>query len=184
VRVLLDTNPLVSALLKPKGVSGQIFSRWRAGLFELAVSPSSLTELADVLRRPHIARKYPIDESIIESHLNVLRNYAQIAFGNLVVDVVGEDPKDNHVLAAALETHSTYIVTGDRHLLNMTQCESIQTLTPRDFLPVLQADNLSEDDTTWQLIGIRVGYSRSEPLFKNDLSSTVMIFKRYWRSIA
>jgi len=49
VKALVDTNPLVSALLNPDGPSGQIFQRWRTGEFELVVSPSTLADLSEVL---------------------------------------------------------------------------------------------------------------------------------------
>ena len=148
MKVLVDTNPLVSALLKPDGPSGQIFQRWRAGEFELTVSPSTLTELADVVRRPHIAKKYPLSEADIASHLNVLHNFAEVAPGVLALDVVRADPKDNHILAAAVETGSTHIVSGDHHLLDMGEYRGIHIHTPRDFLTLLEAANLPADNTS------------------------------------
>lgn len=148
MKALVNTNPLVSALLKPDGPSGQIFRRWRAGEFELAVSPSTLAELTDVLHRPHIARKYPLSEQDIESHLQVLRNFAEVAPGNLTLDVIPADPKDNHVLAAAVETTCAYIVSGDRHLLDMGEYQGIHILAPRDFLTLLEvADQVADDES-------------------------------------
>jgi len=144
VKALVDTNPLVSALLKPDGPSGQIFQRWRAGEFELAVSPSTLAELRDVLQRPHIAHKYRLSASDIEQHLNVLRNFAEIAPGRLDLDVISADPQDNHVLAAAIETHCTFIVSGDHHLLDLGEYQRVRTLTPRDFLTLLETDPTRE----------------------------------------
>jgi hypothetical protein len=145
VKTLLDTNPLVSALLKPIGHSGQIFHRWRKGEFELAVSPSTLTELTDVLHRPHIIKKYPINEEDITNHVTVLRDFAQVATGNLTVSAIPEDPKDNHVLAAAVETNCIYIVSGDRHLLNLGEYQGIKILTPRAFLELLEAASKSSE---------------------------------------
>jgi uncharacterized protein len=49
------------------------------------------------------------------------------------------DTKDNHVLAAALETHCDYVVSGDRHLLDMGQYQSLRISTPREFLTLLNA---------------------------------------------
>ena len=137
MKALLDTNALVSVLLRPDGVSHQIFDRWLDGQFDLAISPGTLLELADVLPRPHIFKKYHLTEQLIDQHLNTLRTEAEVAPGLLVLDVVPADPKDNHVLAAAIETHCDYVVSGDRHLLDMGQYQSLRIITPRDFLTLL-----------------------------------------------
>ncbi len=141
MKAVLDTNPLVSALLQPRGPSGQIVLRWQARQFELAVSRDTLTELADVLHRPHIISKHPISESDIVNYLNYLRDFAEIAPGSLVLDVVPDDPKDNHVLAAAIETHCDYIISGDHHLLDIGQYQNLRIVTPREFLNLLETTN-------------------------------------------
>ena len=137
MKALLDTNALVSVLLRPDGVSRQIFERWLGGEFELAVSPGTLLELADVLPRPHIFKKYHLTEQLINQHLDTLRTEAEVAPGLLVLDAVPDDPKDNHVLAAALETSCEYIASGDRHLLDLHEYHGIKIVAPREFLAVL-----------------------------------------------
>ncbi len=139
MKALLDTNSLVSVLLRPDGVSNQIFQRWRAGQFHLATSPNILAELADVLHRRHIFAKYQLTEVVIDDHLNALRTEAEVAPGLLTLNVVPDDPKDNHVVAAAVETHCEYIVSGDRHLLDLHKFQGIQIVTPREFLTLLAA---------------------------------------------
>lgn len=148
MKALVDTNPLVSALLKPDGPSGQIFQRWRKGAFELVVSPPTLDELGAVLRRPHIASKYPLTERDIDNHLNVLRNFAEIAPGHLLLEIIPADPNDNHVMAAAVETNSMCVITGDRHLLDIGEYQGIRILTPRDFLTLLETAGEAAGDTS------------------------------------
>ena len=137
MKALLDTNSLISALLVPPGPSGQIVRQWRAGQFELAVSSDTLVELIDVLHRRHILKKYPISESDIESYLNYLRSFAEVAPSVLVLNVVPDDHKDDHVIAAAVETNCEYIVSGDRHLLDIHEYQGIKIVAPREFLAVL-----------------------------------------------
>jgi len=137
MKAVLDTNPLVSALLQPRGPSGQIILRWQARQFGLAVSRDILTELANVLHRPHILRKHPITESDIVNYLNYLRNFAEVAPGSLSLDVIPDDPKDNHVLAAAIETRCDYVVSSDHHLLDLHEFQGIKILSPREFLMLL-----------------------------------------------
>jgi putative PIN family toxin of toxin-antitoxin system len=137
VKALLDTNALVSAFLKILGPSGQIVYRWRAREFQLAISPDTLLELADVLRRPHIVKKHPFLAQEVDDYLHLLRTFAEVAPGLLVLDAVPDDPKDNHVLAAAVETSCEYIISGDRHLLDLHEFQGIQIVTPREFLALL-----------------------------------------------
>jgi hypothetical protein len=69
--------------------------------------------------------------------LHLLRTFAEVAPGLLVLDAVPDDPKDNHVLAAAVETSCEYIVSGDRHLLDLHEFRGIKIVTPREFLALL-----------------------------------------------
>ena len=69
--------------------------------------------------------------------MNYLRNFAEVAPGLLSLDAVSDDPKDNHILAAALETACEYIVSGDRHLLDLHEFQGIHIVTPREFLTLL-----------------------------------------------
>jgi hypothetical protein len=69
--------------------------------------------------------------------LHLLRTFAEVAPGLLVLDAVPDDPKDNHVLAAAVETSCEYIISGDRHLLDLHEFQGIQIVTPREFLALL-----------------------------------------------
>jgi uncharacterized protein len=78
-----------------------------------------------------------ISESDIESYLNYLRNFAEVALDALILNIVPDDPKDNHVLAAAIETSCEYIVSGNRHLLDIREFQGIKIVTPRGFLTLL-----------------------------------------------
>ena len=101
MKALLDTNALVSVLLRPDGVSRQIFDRWLDGEFELAVYLERCLN-SPTLPRPHIVKKYHLTEQLISQHLDTLRTEAEVAPGLLILDAVPDDPKDNHILAAAL----------------------------------------------------------------------------------
>lgn len=57
MRVVLDTNQHISAIIRPNGHPAQIVKLWRVGLIELAISPFILEEFETVVRRPHIQQK-------------------------------------------------------------------------------------------------------------------------------
>jgi putative PIN family toxin of toxin-antitoxin system len=57
MRVVLDTNVIVSALLSPDGIPAQILRYWEQGYFEMLVCQESLDELERVLRYPKIRKR-------------------------------------------------------------------------------------------------------------------------------
>lgn len=136
-RVVLDTNILVSAAIMPKGKSDQILRQ--AGIkFELLTSEYILLELARVLARTHIQRKYR-DRVTLENqkaYFVALWSLAQVIETQTTLDVV-VDPKDNAVLACAVDGRAHYLVTGDPHLLALQKFQDIQIVTPAQFLKIL-----------------------------------------------
>jgi len=54
-----------------------------------------------------------------------------------VVSAVTQDAKDNPILACGVDGMADYVVTGDRHLLDMVEFEGISLVTPAQFLEVL-----------------------------------------------
>lgn len=111
MRVVLDTNVLVSSLISPVGPPAAIYDAWIEGRFILLVSPAQLMELRATLRKPKLS-KY------------VLRSEA----GRLVNDVLAfaafvektptvrrsSDPDDDILLESAEGGNADYLVTGDK----------------------------------------------------------------------
>jgi len=110
MRVCWDANRLVSAFIVELGVSGQVLAHARTSDMETLLSRTTLAELAVVLTRPHIHRRYRITQERIDRFLQGLREFAIIAPGSLEVDAVANDPNDNHVIAAAIESGCEYVV--------------------------------------------------------------------------
>jgi putative PIN family toxin of toxin-antitoxin system len=81
MRVVIDTNVWVSALLNPHGFPARILQAFRDRQFEVVVSHTLLTELRSVLRRPRILRKYQISEGVrivsVQQFLDILTQATQ-----------------------------------------------------------------------------------------------------------
>lgn len=110
MRVVLDTNVLLSALISPHGVPDTIYRAWRAAKFEVITSPAQLDEL----RR---ASRYPKFQAVLQPHqVGTMVNNLQraIVLDNLSSDVEADDPNDAFLLAMALAGNADYLVTGDR----------------------------------------------------------------------
>ena len=137
-RVCWDTNPLVSAFIERRGPSRQILDLAREEQLEVVVSEETLRELASVLRRPHIADRYGITSEEADDFVRGIREFAVVSADALPVNAVPDDPKDNHVIAAAIETECAWIVTGDKHLLNLGEFEGVGIASPRYLLTHLR----------------------------------------------
>ena len=134
MRVVLDTNQHVSALITPDGNPASIVQLWRAWVIELATSPLLLAEFEEVIRRPHIQERHNLSDTDIADYLETLRRYALVVPGEVVVNVVEDDPDDDAVIACALEAEADAIVSGDRHLLSLGSYRGIQIVRAADFL--------------------------------------------------
>ncbi len=137
-RTCWDTSPLVSAAIRRMGIPRQLLDFSIARGLEIVVSPATLDELRDVLGRPHIRRRYAITDISTEEFIASIEEYALTAPALIRIDAVPDDPSDNHVIAAAVETECDRIVTGDQHLLGLGSYLGILIVSPRTLFDHLQ----------------------------------------------
>ena len=113
MRVVLDTNVLLSALISPHGAPDIIYQAWRAGRFELVTSTAQLDELRRVSRYPKLRAILP-PHRIGGMMNNMQRSVVLEHLPNLSDGVELIDPSDNFLFTMALEGEANYLVTGDR----------------------------------------------------------------------
>ena len=142
MRVVLDANLLVSAVISTAGPPREIVNAWVDERFELVASPTLLEELRDVLDRPRF-RRWVSTETAAE----FIDGLAQDAE---VIDEppppprphphpgLSPDPDDDYLIALARAAGADYLVSGDRHLLDLADPDP-PVLTPRQFLDLLGA---------------------------------------------
>jgi putative PIN family toxin of toxin-antitoxin system len=135
VRAILDPNVIISALLSRDGTPAKVLRAWLEGRFELIVSPLLLEELGRALAYPKLAERIKAKEAT--GLIDWLRREA------IIVDDPSEpptsrseDPGDDYLLALA-EAERAVLVSGDRHLLALT--EELPVLTVREFLVTIGA---------------------------------------------
>ncbi|MFC1976508.1 putative toxin-antitoxin system toxin component, PIN family [Chloroflexota bacterium] len=145
MRVVLDANQFVSAVLVPVGRPAQILQVWRAGDFELALSPPILVEVRRVLLYPRLQRKHGWTEEQIDDFMANLRIAAILTPGTLSVQVVSDDPTDDKYVACALEAEAQYIISGDVHLTRLKNYKGIEFVTPAFFIDHVLATLKRED---------------------------------------
>jgi len=131
MRVILDTNVLLGALISPHGSPDMIYRAWRAGRFELVTSVEQLDELRRVSRYPKLRAILPAHR--IGAMVNNMQRAILIeTLPDLPVGIGANDPNDSFLLAMALASDADYLVTGDRRagLLQRGRVGAARIVTP------------------------------------------------------
>jgi hypothetical protein len=111
MRVVLDTNILLSALIVRGTPPDRLYEEWRHGRFELASAERQLEELNRVSRRPFFQAR--IKPSEIGRMINDIRRLA-VMCDPLPLVTISPDPDDDFLLAIAQVAGADYLVTGDK----------------------------------------------------------------------
>ncbi|MFO1350151.1 MAG: putative toxin-antitoxin system toxin component, PIN family [Gammaproteobacteria bacterium] len=129
VRIVLDTNVVVSALLW-RGTSYQLLAalRQRAPL-QLFSSTALVEELAEVLARPFAIERLALLGKTASAVLADYLEAVELVEPLSVPQVVLRDPDDDQVIAAALTAHAEVIVSGDADLLTLGHYHDIAILS-------------------------------------------------------
>jgi len=134
LRVVLDANVYISALIRPEGPPGQIVERFlRQASFEIVLSPAIIEETVRAFTYPKV-RKYIHTSVAAELWFEDLILLAQFVAGDYELQGVSTDPDDDKYFAAAVEGSATLIVTGDPDLLAVKEYQGVRVVTPRTFL--------------------------------------------------
>lgn len=131
MRVVLDTNVLLSALISPHSTSDVIYRAWRAGKFDMITSTVQLEEL----RR---ASRYPKFKTVLQpARVGTMINHLQrtLVLNHLNVSVEVDDPNDAFLVAMSIMGNADYLITGDLRagLLQRKNIERTRILTPGSF---------------------------------------------------
>jgi hypothetical protein len=132
VRLVVDTNVLISALLVQDSLPAQLVGLWREGRFDLLTAPEQLDELRRVTRYPKIRER--LAPALAGRLINELREVA-VLLQDLPVVSVCADPYDNYLLGLAQAGAADWLVTGDkRDLLGLHAHGRARIVTVRAFL--------------------------------------------------
>ena len=140
LRVVFDTNVLVSATLLPRSVPRRaVNAASECGI--VLFSEESLAEFDEVICRPKFDR-YVRESNRKEFLASVLEDAESIE----VIDSISDcrDPKDNKFLELAVSGDATHLVTGDDDLLVLHPFRGVSILTPQAFLDEFSLDSAGE----------------------------------------
>ena len=141
LKVVIDTNILISSAIVAEGKPNQVIKAWKEGSFFLMISDPILEEIQDVVKRERFINKYRLFPERIRGLIESLKIGAErIIQISQNLSVSSRDPKDDKLLACALGGNADYLATGDRDLLALNDSPKIGNLkivSPKEFLELL-----------------------------------------------
>ncbi|TRZ57822.1 MAG: putative toxin-antitoxin system toxin component, PIN family [Rhodocyclaceae bacterium] len=133
LRVVLDTNVLLSGIAYPASIPGKILAAWRHGSVDVLLSAHILDELRRVL--PRLAHCHGLTLAEIDDLVDALSIQAEVIepLAGVEPDLrdVGDQPVLGTLLAALKTAEANYLITGDKDLLAMA--ERYPIVTPATF---------------------------------------------------
>ena len=132
IRVVLDTNVLVSALLFKKETS-KIVDLWKSKKIIPVVSIETFDEFRKVLGYPRFSL------SKVEIHMIIYKEvlpFFEVVETKKDVKGVCKDPDDDKFLSCALSAKAKFIVSGDKDLHSLQMYKSVRIIYPSDLLDI------------------------------------------------
>jgi putative PIN family toxin of toxin-antitoxin system len=146
MRVLVDTNVLVSLLLKPSegGPVRSLFYAFVAGRFALLLPEWLVNELTTTVKnKPRLSKRISV-EQLNRFTTSLVFLAEKVDKIEPPVPAVTRDPEDDYVLAYALVGRADYLVTGDKDLLALSgQIPGLDIVTPAQFVEIQETNDLS-----------------------------------------
>jgi putative PIN family toxin of toxin-antitoxin system len=122
LKVVLDTNVILSGLAYPGGAPGKIMQAWRTGAIDVVLSDFILDELRRVL--PRLQHRHGLNEQEMNDLVEILTFHAEIVIPVVVPEIGLREAQDLPVLGtllSALEAHGAdYLISGDQDLLELS----------------------------------------------------------------
>jgi len=136
LKIVVDANLFASGLIKPNSNPGKILDLIKQNQVELILSPAIIREKKRILLYPKLRKYHRKTAQEIDAYFEDILKFAWIVEGEGIVDIIKDDPSDNKYLACAYEGDADYIVSGDRHLLDLKVYQGIHIINASAFLKI------------------------------------------------
>ena len=128
IRVVPDTNIIISSIFW-RGAPYKLMKRGFKGDIELVISPEIIEEVIDRLQN-----KFDTPQEKIEKTVDLLTTFCTVVNPSTRLDLVVVDPKDNKILECAIAGKAKFVVSGDRHLLDIKNFKDVKIVHVKEFL--------------------------------------------------
>jgi len=134
IRIAIDTNIMVGAMMKPTGASRKILDMWVEGRLSLLVTRQIRREYLNILSQRWVKSDW------VAEFNGRIDDHAEMVVPEERIRIINEDPSDNMFLECAVAGKADYIITSDRHLLDLKRFGEAEIVTPSRFLKLVQAN--------------------------------------------
>jgi putative PIN family toxin of toxin-antitoxin system len=141
MRLVLDTNVVVAGLLwygTPRRLIDSVIDDESITLYS---SPALIDELTNTLSYAKFARRIAQSDASIAVLVAQYEALVTLVSPTHTPRVVPNDPDDDHVLAAAVSANAQWIVSGDKHLLDIKSYQDISIVTAAEAVTMLVASS-------------------------------------------
>jgi putative PIN family toxin of toxin-antitoxin system len=131
LKLVVDTNVVISALLKPESNPALIMSLILRGDCRLCVTEKIFSEYEEVSGRGKFKK---LDQASLREFLSTLRSKALWVVPKVTIDGMTKDPEDNAFLECALESKADFLITGNIHHFPAEKFRRTSIVTPAEFI--------------------------------------------------
>ena len=135
MKVVFDTNIMISGFIFPGGPPSQLLNLAQIREFTLCLSPDILTKFKKVL-----LLKFKYSEEEAKNFLNRITQICEMIYPTERIELIQRVPADNRILECAVEAQADFLVTGDkRDILPLKKIGNTLIVTASQFLSHLQS---------------------------------------------
>jgi len=132
-KIVLDTNTWISALIWG-GKPATIIKAAEQGTINIFITEPLIEEINQVLKYPKIKKIYHPQTTHQQLIEQILKNTKFVETTTAKLEVIKEHPADNKIIECAVSAKADYIISGDKHILNIITYKKTQILTANDFI--------------------------------------------------
>lgn len=129
MKIVFDTNVLISATLWDYSVSHKLLIKLIKKEIQIFSTLEILQEYKDA-----VMRDFHYSEDKVNEIIAKLSNFLNIVKPEIKFDIIKDDPDDNKILECAIASNSEYILSYDKHLLNLKGFQEIKIIKPEDLI--------------------------------------------------
>ncbi len=138
LRIAIDTNVLVAALMNSGGAATRVVDAWVEDRLDVVSSEATLREAELILDSQWLRRIVPRDR--IDALLDLLRTRSIRVRANPIEELPLKDEGDRRLVEAAIQGGASYLITADAELLKYRGYRAAEFIKPAEFLKLFQLD--------------------------------------------